>query len=117
RRALRLRDHGREPGSRGFWNVEIGFKYRMSAMQAALGLAQLERVDELVAKKRTIFSWYERRLAGVPGVTLNAPGAHVRSSYWMSSVLLDPALGIEKMELMRLLAEAGVDSRPFFHPL
>lgn len=117
RRALRLRDHGREPGSRGFYNLEIGFKYRMSAMQAALGLAQLERLTELVEKKRAIFSWYERRLAGVPGVTLNTPGEHVRSSYWMSSVLLDPALGLEKAELIRRLAEAGVDSRPFFHAL
>src|SRR5262245_17656235 len=71
RRALFLRDHGRAPGDRMFWNTEVGHKYKMSAMQAALGLAQLERIDELLAKKRQIFAWYEGALAGVDLVTLN----------------------------------------------
>ena len=53
-----LRDHGRQPGDRMFYNQEIAFKYKMSALQAAFGLAQIERIDELVARKREIFSWY-----------------------------------------------------------
>src|SRR5207244_1234968 len=49
-RTLVLRDHGRKPGDIMFWNTEVAFKYRMSSMQAALGLAQLERIEELVAR-------------------------------------------------------------------
>jgi perosamine synthetase len=116
-RALALRDHGRPPGDRLFFNAEVAYKYRMSAMQAALGLAQLERVDELVAKKREIFGWYERALQGVEGVSLNRPGPDVEGSYWMVTVLLDPRFGLEKAELMRRFAEENIDTRPFFHPL
>ena len=67
-----LRDHGRQPGDTGFFNGEVAFKYKMSGLQAAFGLAQLERVDELVSMKRQIFQWYEDRLAGVEGIQLNA---------------------------------------------
>lgn len=52
---LFLRDHGRKPGDKMFWNTEVGYKYKMSSMQAALGLAQLERVEEIVSRKREIF--------------------------------------------------------------
>ena len=65
RRALFLRDHGRQPDDRMFFNTEVAYKYKMSSLQAALGLAQLERVDELIERKRQIFSWYKRELSGV----------------------------------------------------
>jgi perosamine synthetase len=64
KRALVLRDRGRLPGDRLFMNGEVAFKYKMSALQAALGLAQLERVDELVARKRQIFAWYRDEIGG-----------------------------------------------------
>ena len=70
-RVLFLRDHGRKPGDKLFYNSEVAFKYKMSSMQAALGLAQLERIEELIARKREIFSWYAEELRGVPGLTLN----------------------------------------------
>lgn len=70
-RALFLRDHGRVPGDVMFCNTEVAYKYKMSNMQAALGLAQSERVEELVERKRQIFSWDQNELAGVNGVTLN----------------------------------------------
>src|SRR3989304_2109034 len=57
-RVLVLRDHGRQPGDKMFLNTEIAYKYKMSSMQAALGLGQLEGIDELVPRKRQIFSWY-----------------------------------------------------------
>jgi dTDP-4-amino-4,6-dideoxygalactose transaminase len=69
RRALFLRDHGRKPGDRMFFNHEVAYKYKMSSMQAALGLAQLERIEELLAAKRQIFSWYKRELRGVNGIS------------------------------------------------
>src|SRR5205807_4949542 len=70
-RVMRLRDHGRASGDIMFFNEEIGWKYKMSSMQAALGLAQLERVDELVDAKRRIFDWYRQELADWNGGYLN----------------------------------------------
>jgi len=67
RRALVLRDHGRKPGDTMFCNAEVAHKYKMSAMQAALGLAQLERLESLIARKREIFAWYVKHLAGLAG--------------------------------------------------
>ena len=61
-----LRDHGRRPGDRAFNNSEVAFKYKMTALQAALGLAQLERIDELLARKREIHAWYSERLDSWP---------------------------------------------------
>lgn len=116
-RALKLRDHGRRPGDVSFFNDEVGFKYRMNAVTAALGIAQLERLDELVAMKRSLFEQYTRHLRDVPGVALNVEPEGVVNSYWMSTVVLDPSLGLDKQTLGQLLAERGVDSRPFFHPL
>jgi perosamine synthetase len=116
-RAQKLRDHGRSPGDVMFFNDEIGFKYKMSALQAAVGLAQLERLDELVARKREVFSWYAERLASVEGLTLNHDSEVMRSSFWMDTVIVSPELGHTKESLMAALASEGIDSRPFFHPL
>jgi perosamine synthetase len=116
-RMAKLRDHGRQPGSTDFFNDEIGFKYKMSSMQAALGLAQLERIDELVARKRQIFGWYERRLSGVEGVMLNSEPQQVHNSYWMVTAVTDRTPGITGAGMRRRLTEQGIGSRPFFHPL
>ena len=117
-RSLVLRDHGRtRENFKFFYNTEVAFKYRMSNMQAAFGLAQLERLDELVAKKRQIFRWYAERLVQMPGLQLNAEPAEVFHTFWMTSVVLDPAYGVTNRELMAMFAEAHIDTRPFFHPL
>lgn len=116
-RCSQLRDHGRRPGDIMFFNEEIGFKYRMSGLQAALGLAQLQRVDELVARKRDIFGWYNELLNGHPGITLNRRTANVQNGYWMVTVLLDPNLGWTKEQLVPAMRDAGVDVRPLFYPL
>jgi len=116
-RVLTLRDHGRPPGDRLFRNTEVAYKYKMSAMQAALGLAQLERIEELVARKREIFSWYQEALRGVEGVTLNPQAAGTLNTYWMVTVLLDPGFGLEKETLMEEMSRKGIDSRPFFYPM
>jgi perosamine synthetase len=116
-RVMKLRDHGRNPGDRLFLNEEIGFKYKMSALQAALGLAQLERVDELVERKREIFSWYAARLGDRGDLTLNHDSEVMRSSFWMITVLASPDSGHTKQTLMTRLDEQNIDSRPFFNPL
>ena len=112
-----LRDHGRRPGDRTFTNLEVAFKYRMTAMQAALGLAQLERIDELVARKREIFAWYRARLGATDGLTLNHEAPGTLSTFWMVTVLMAPGLGLTKERVKAELLSRGVESRPFFHPL
>lgn len=116
-RALFLRDHGRRPGDTSFFNEEVAFKYKMSGPQAALGLAQLHRVDELVELKRRIFSWYRRGFAGVEEITLNAEPPSVRNSFWMSTIVLNPSCHITATDLRAELLKCGIPTRPFFHPL
>jgi perosamine synthetase len=116
-RVLLLRDHGRQPGDRFFQNSEIAFKYRMSAVQAALGVAQMERIDALIAHKRAIFGWYRERLADLPGVALNCEPPGVVNSYWMTTAVPDRALGFDKFQLMDALDKRNIDSRPFFSRL
>ena len=116
-RVMVLRDHGRPPGDTMFCNTDVAFKYKMSSMQAALGLGQIERIEELIDHKRQIFSWYRERLKDVEELTLNAEAEDVKNTYWMVSVIVDSKLGLEKERVMRLLAEKNIDSRPFFRPL
>ena len=116
-RVLFLRDHGRRPGDRLFHNTEVAYKYKMSSMQAALGTAQLERVEELVSRKREIFAWYAEELAGLPGLTLNYEAPGTRNTYWMVTAVLAERLGLRKERVMELLGAQGIDCRPFFHPL
>jgi len=110
-RASVLRDHGRRPGDKLFYNREVAFKYKMTALQAALGIAQLERIDELLEHKRRTFGWYRDRL---PGITLNEPIPGSASVYWMVTAIVE---GIGKDVMQEELAARGIDSRPFFHPL
>lgn len=116
RRCLFLRDHGRPPGDTLFQNDEVAFKYKMSSMQAAMGLAQLERLEELITRKRKIFSWYAERLGQHPSLILNRVASDVVNSFWMVTVLI-PEGGPDKHEVMRRLAAEGIHTRPFFNPL
>lgn len=116
-RCLMLRDHGRRPGDTMFFNAEVGFKYKMSSMQAAMGLAQLERIDELVERKRQVFRWYEEDLASIPGVVLNSQAPGVTNTYWMVTAVWPPELELPKETVMTKLLSAGIHTRPFFHPL
>ena len=114
-RVQTLRDHGRARGDRLFANAEVGFKYKMSSMQAALGLAQLERLDELVGRKREIYGWYRDRLA--EHVQLNAEPPDTRNSYWMVTAVVPDASPVRTPDLMAGFDALGIDTRPMFHPL
>jgi perosamine synthetase len=117
RRVLVLRDHGQKPGDKSFFNTECAYKYKMSALQAALGIAQLERIEELVARKKDIFSWYRDALYDVQGITLNFEPSNVSSTYWMVTVICDERFGLKKTELIERMSECGIDCRPMFSPL
>lgn len=115
-RVLVLRDHGRVPGDNSFRCQEVAYKYKMSALQASLGLAQLERIEDLVAKKRQIFAWYAKAMSGIPGVRLNAEPAGTRNSYWMVTALFDTRWP-GKNAVAAALGRHGIDTRPMFDPL
>jgi perosamine synthetase len=112
-RIYSLWDQGRDL-TRMFWINQTGWKYKMSNVQAALGLGQIERVDELIEAKRKIFSWYEKGLAGLAHVTLNTETSWARSIYWMTSVLLDERAGITRDGLRDELKKRNIDTRPVF---
>ena len=116
-RAQFLRDHGRTPGDVQFFNTEVAYKYKMSSMQAALGLAQLERIEELIARKREIFSWYRGMLGDRTELQLNSESGDTRNSYWMVTAVWNRSLARGKNVVVNCMRELGVDVRPFFHPL
>jgi perosamine synthetase len=112
-KAKKIWDQGRNP-SKVFWIDGEGVKFKMSNIQAALGLAQLERADELIEMKRRLFNWYEEGLAHLPNITLNKEVEGARSIYWMSSLFLDESAPIDRDELMKQLKVRNIDTRPVF---
>lgn len=117
RRILFLRDHGRQPGDSFFFNTEIAYKYKMSSLQAAFGTAQVERINELVHKKRQIFSWYKERLSGNDALILNSEPEAVKNSYWLTTLIYDKKFNYEKKYLMDKFLDKGIVIRPFFNQL
>jgi len=115
-RARMLRDHAMSPTER-YYHPEIGFNYRLTNIQAALGLAQLERLDEFVAIKRRNAALYAEGLQGVPGVTLAPEAEWAKNCYWMYSILVEEPYPLSRNELMAQLRARGVDSRPFFRAI
>ncbi|HET6917073.1 MAG TPA: DegT/DnrJ/EryC1/StrS family aminotransferase, partial [Acidimicrobiales bacterium] len=111
-----LRDHAMDP-KRRYWHGEIGFNYRITNMQAALGVAQLERLDEFLERKRALAAAYRSGLQDLPGVTLQEEADWATSSWWMTTLRIDPERGVGRDELAARLRADGVDSRPAFVPL
>ncbi len=117
-RVLTLSNHGRARGqTKQFWPDEIGFKYKMSNIQAAIGCAQMERVDHLIARKRAIFAAYRDRLGGLSGVALNPEPAGTVNGYWMPTVVFAPGTGVTREGLQAAFAAENIDARVFFWPL
>jgi perosamine synthetase len=112
-KAILLWDQGRDP-RRTFWINQNGWKYKMSNVQAAVGLGQLERVDPLIEAKRQVFSWYAEGLAGLPHVRLNHERPWARSIYWMTSLFLLEDAPIGRDDLIAALKAKNVDTRPVF---
>lgn len=99
--------------AREYWHDELAYNYRMTNICAAIGLAQLEKVEEILARKRAIADFYAAGLEGLPlSVHRETPGT--RHSYWMCSVLLDDASCRDAVR--RHLAESGIETRPLFYP-
>jgi len=115
-RASFLRDHAMDPHRR-YYHPEIGFNYRMTNIQAAIGCAQLEQVDAILARRKVIADAYETGLAGIPGLTPPPAEPWAESVHWMYSVLVEPEFQTSRDAVIAGLRARGVDSRPFFVPL
>jgi len=101
-----------------FVHERLGWNLRMTNLQAALGLAQLERLDEFVQRKRRMGKRYSELLAGLPGVQLPlAVTDYAENIYWVYGLVLDDGLGMDAEEAMRRLADKGIGTRPFFCPM
>jgi perosamine synthetase len=108
----------RVPGSAEYLHDEVGFNYGLSNLQAAVGLAQLERLDEFLGRRREIAARYASRLADAEAVTFSAEAEGVQSNYWLMSVLTRRGSpGPDRESVMAALAAAHVEARPFFTPL
>lgn len=111
-----LRDHGMSK-SKKYWHTEIGYNYRMTNMQAAIGLAQVERADELVSKRRAVIDRYRAKLGGLQGVTLNPCRQGYKNTYWMLCLSCDRWDEAARDGFMAELKKRNIDSRPFFYPI
>lgn len=115
-KASYIADLGRDRSRGAFWHTIIGYKYRMSNIQAALGLAQVERIEALIEKKRKIFQWYFKRLKNVDRISMNIEKEWAKNTYWMSSIVLDKKFSLTRDEMMAELKKRKIDTRPFFFP-
>jgi len=111
-KARKIQDHGRKPGT--FWIEELGYKYKMNNITAALGLAQLQRSERQIEQKRRIAQWYKSFIGEHPKLKMQVEGTNTRSIHWMNSVTLDESLTISRDEVMEKLKAEGIDTRPVF---
>jgi perosamine synthetase len=117
RQVLTASNHGRAAGERRqFWPETFGFKYKMSNIQAAIGCAQLERMDELMAAKRRVFEHYQRALAGLP-LAMNPEPAGTTNGYWMPTIVVDAGVPFDRDALLAAMRAEDIDARVFFWPL
>jgi perosamine synthetase len=108
---------GREPGTVEYLHDEVAFNYALSNLHAAIGLAQLERLEELLAHRRWLAARYADALAWAPGLTFCAEAPWADSNFWLMSVLLDGEHTRSREQQIASLADAGIQTRPFFTPL
>jgi perosamine synthetase len=117
-RVLTLSNHGRARGqTKQFWSDMIGFKYKMSNIQAAIGCAQIERITELTERKREILAIYRKHLAMLPEIKMNPEPIGTINGAWMPTVVFSQNSGVRRNKLLKAFANENVDARVFFWPL
>jgi perosamine synthetase len=116
-KVLTLSNHGRARGqTKQFWPDAIGFKYKISNVQAAIGLAQVERIEELIAGKRRIFEFYRDKLSQLP-IAMNPEPPGTQNGCWMPTIVVDEAVEFDREALLRTFKDNDIDGRVFFWPL
>lgn len=117
-KVMTLSNHGRARGqTKQFWPDLVGFKYKMSNIQAAIGCAQMERIEELISSKRDILAYYQESLAKLPSISMNPEPQGTINGAWMPTVVFAPDAGITRDTLQAAFIAENVDARVFFWPL
>jgi len=111
-----LKNHAMKKEKR-YWHESIGFNYRLTNIQAAIGLAQLEQIDKFIEKKIENAKIYNKLLKNIPGVTLPPQKPDYKNVFWMYSILIGERFGISRDELIKKLRKGGIESRKFFYPV
>ncbi len=111
-----LRDHSMSKDKR-YWHEQLGFNYRMTNLQAALGCAQLERATELTRNRKWIYETYHRFLFPIEGISLNRTYDWADNAYWIICAELEGLTENSRTQLMKELKSQGVDTRPYFYPV
>jgi len=99
---------------RRFWHTDLGHNFRLTNLQAAIGLAQLERIDDIIRRKRWLGETYSKNLQDISGLQLPVEEPWARQVYWMYGVILDEGTGLDAAKFARRLKALGVETRPFF---
>jgi perosamine synthetase len=114
---LTLSNHGRARGqTKQFWPDMVGFKYKMSNVQAAIGCAQMERINDLIAGKRRIFANYAEHFRDLP-LTMNPEPAGTKNGFWMPTIMADDVAAFDRETLLAAFKADNIDGRVFFWPL
>lgn len=117
-RVLTLSNHGRARGqAKQFWPDMVGYKYKISNIQAAIGCGQMERVEALIGRKREILAYYRNRLTPIAGVAMNPEHPDTINGAWMPTVVFDASTGVSRDELKAAFQLENIDARVFFWPL
>jgi perosamine synthetase len=111
-----LRDHGMSV-TKKYWHPVLGYNYRLTNMQAAVGVAQLEKIDRILEAKLEIARMYNRMLRNIPGIQLPPHEDWAENVYWLYSIVITDEFGISRDSLMEKLTQLGIESRPFFPPM
>jgi perosamine synthetase len=115
----RLRDHGMDPNKK-YWHDRLGFNYRMTNLQAAIGVAQVKKLKGLIEKKRQIAAWYGTELEDLARkdlITRHPETRWGKNVYWMYSILLNERFPLTRDEVITRLEVEGIETRPFFYPI
>ncbi|HEY1816678.1 MAG TPA: DegT/DnrJ/EryC1/StrS family aminotransferase [Kofleriaceae bacterium] len=111
-----LRDHGMRKDKR-YWHEVVGFNFRLTNLQAAIGFAQFEQIEEVIVRRRAVIEAYRARLDGVPGIELQRFRPEVDPVVWAVAARLEPsAFTRDRDGVIGALAEAGIETRPGFYP-
>lgn len=117
-RVLTLSNHGRKSGQKKqFWPEVVGYKYKMSNLQAAIGCGQLERIEELVTRRQQILAEYRKNFACFPEISMNHESKGSTTGAWMPVVVFDRDSGVTRERLIGAFDIANIDARVFFYPL
>ncbi|MBI5392786.1 DegT/DnrJ/EryC1/StrS aminotransferase family protein [Candidatus Woesearchaeota archaeon] len=111
-----LKDHGMSKNKR-YWHEIIGYNYRLTNIQAAIGVAQLENIDKFIDTRRKNAKLYNSLLQDTKGITLQEEGKYAKHVYWMYSILLNKDAKLSRTEIMQKLKSVGIETREFFYPL